>query len=248
MKLVQLPMITGAVPLERLTAAQVRELQTALNALGYAAGAADGILGANTRAAFASFKDTIGSKDPDQVGPASIASLQKALDDATAGAGGGTGAVPPQAVAIVKHYEGLQLTAYNDGIGVWTIGYGTTRYPNGQPVRRGDTITQAQADAYFVADLTRFTQTIASSIPVWNVLNANQRAALISFAYNSGPGFFGASGYETITATLRQRRFADVPKALLLYSNPGDPSVHEGLVARRQAEGLLWQGKGPYAR
>jgi GH24 family phage-related lysozyme (muramidase) len=246
MKLVQLPMIAGALPLERLTAAQIRELQTALNALGYAAGAADGILGANTRAAFASFKDTIGSKDPDQVGPASIASLQKALDAATAD--GGAGGVPPQAVAIVKHYEGLQLTAYDDGVGVWTIGYGTTRYPNGQPVRPGDTITQAQADAYFVADLTRFTKTIASAIPVWNLLDANQRAALISFAYNLGAGFFGASGFETITAALQQRRFADVPNALLLYSNPGDPNVHAGLLARRQAEGLLWQGKGPYAR
>ncbi|HTD33981.1 MAG TPA: glycoside hydrolase family protein [Candidatus Elarobacter sp.] len=245
MKLVQLPMISGAVPLERLTAAQLRELQTALNALGYAAGAADGILGANTRAAFASFKDAIGSKDPDQVGPASIASLQKALDAATAGGGG---AVPPQAVAIVKHYEGLRLTAYDDGVGVWTIGYGTTRYPNGQPVRAGDTISQAQADAYFVADLTSFTKTIAASIPVWDVLNGNQRAALISFAYNLGAGFYGASGFETISAALRDRRFADVPNALLLYSNPGDPAVHAGLLARRQAEGLLWQGKGPYAR
>jgi GH24 family phage-related lysozyme (muramidase) len=246
MKLVQLPPIRGATPLERLTAAQLLELQNALNALGYAAGTADGVLGANTRAAFASFKDSIASKGPDEIGPASIAALQKALD--AAGSGGGPGGVPPQAVAIVKHYEGLRLTAYDDGVGVWTIGYGTTRYANGQPVRPGDSITQAQADACFVNDLTRFTKTIAAAIPVWNLLNGNQRAALISFAYNVGAGFFGASGFETITAALGQKRFADVPAALLLYSNPGDPNVHAGLLARRQAEGRLWQGQGPYAR
>jgi GH24 family phage-related lysozyme (muramidase) len=246
MKLVQLPLIYGATPLEKLTAAQVRELQTALNALGSDAGAADGILGPKTRAAWASFKQSTASGALNEIGPASVASLQKALDAASAP--GGAGAVPPQAVAIVKNYEGLRLTAYDDGVGVWTIGYGTTRYPNGQPVRPGETITQAQADAYFIDDLTRFTKTIAAAIPAWNVLDANQRAALISFAYNVGAGFYGASGFETISAALRDRRFADVPKALLLYSNPGDPAVYAGLLARRQAEGLLWQGKGPYAR
>ncbi|HEX3466102.1 MAG TPA: glycoside hydrolase family protein [Candidatus Elarobacter sp.] len=245
MKLVQLPLINGGTPLMALTAAQVRELQTALSALGYSPGAADGILGPNTSAAWASFKQSTGSGDPDQIGPASIAALQKALD--AAASGGGANGVPPQAVAIVKHYEGLRLAAYDDGVGVWTIGYGTTRYPNGQPVRPGDTITQAQADQYFVADLTRFTATIAAAIPVWSALNANQRSALISFAYNLGAGFYGASGFETITRTLAQRRFADVPQALLLYSNPGDPNVHAGLLARRQAEGQLWQGQGPYA-
>jgi GH24 family phage-related lysozyme (muramidase) len=246
MKLVQLPLIHGATPLEKLTAAQVRELQTALNALGSGAGAADGILGPATRAAWASFKKSIASGGPDEIGPASVAALQKALDAASAP--GGAGAVPPQAVAIVKNYEGLRLTAYDDGVGVCTIGYGTTRYPDGRPVRPGDTITQAQADAYFIDDLTRFMKTIAAAIPVWSLLNANQRSALISFAYNLGAGFYGASGFETISAALRERRFADVPKALLLYSNPGDPSVHAGLLARRQAEGQLWQGKGPYAR
>ncbi|HEY0394160.1 MAG TPA: glycoside hydrolase family protein [Candidatus Elarobacter sp.] len=246
MKLVQLALIHGAARLEDLTPAQVRELQNALNAAGFSAGGADGMLGPNTRAAFAAFKQSIASGDPDQIGPASVAALQKALD--TPQPAGGSADVPPQALAIIENFEGLRLQSYNDGVGVWTIGYGTTRYPNGQPVQPGQTITQAQANAYFANDLANFAKTVAASIPFWSTMNGNMRAALLSFAYNLGAAFYGSDGFETISAALRDHRWNDVPQAMLLYSDPGDPNVHAGLLARRQAEGQLFQGKGPYAR
>ena len=51
---------------------------------------------------------------------------------------------------IIKTFEGLRLTAYRDVAGVWTIGYGSTRYHDGKRVRRGDKLlNEMQADALF---------------------------------------------------------------------------------------------------
>ena len=244
MKLAQLTAIAGATPLERLSKPQLTELQTALQSLGYPMSAVDGILGPQTRAAWAQFKSHIASGDPDSIGPGSVQSLQQRLD--AAAQPGAPSGVPRQAVAIVKNYEGLRLAAYDDGVGVWTIGYGTTRYPNGAAVRPGDTATQAQAEQYLQNDIGGYAKQLARTVPFWTQMNDNQRAALISFAYNLGPAFYGTSGFETISAALRERRWSDVPAALLLYSNPGS-NVYAGLLARRKAEGELWQGRGKYA-
>jgi GH24 family phage-related lysozyme (muramidase) len=240
-KLVQLPTITGPTPLDRLSKPQLTELQTALGTLGYAVGGADGLLGPSTRSAWAAFKADISLGEPDSIGPGSVTTLQRQLDDVAQ-----TGSVPRAAVRIVKNYEGLRLQAYDDGVGVWTIGYGTTRYPNGAPVKPGDSITEPQAETYLQNDISGYAKQLVSTIPYWNQMNANQWSALISFAYNLGPAFYGASGFNTISAVLSEKRWSDLPAALELYSMPGT-NVHAGLLARRKAEGQLWLGKGPYA-
>jgi lysozyme len=241
MKLVQLPTITGPTPLERLSKPQLTELQKALEALGYEVSGADGVLGPSTRSAWAAFKADISQGEPDTIGPGSVSALQKQLD-----AGAQAGGVPRAAVRIVKNYEGLRLQAYDDGVGVWTIGYGTTRYPNGQAVKPGDSCTEQQAESYLQNDIGGYAKTLASTVPYWNQMNSNQRSALISFAYNLGPAFYGNSGFNTISGVLRDKRWSDVPAALELYSMPGT-NVYAGLLARRKAEGQLWLGKGPYA-
>ena len=242
MKLDQLSALTGATRIQDLTRPQIVELQTALTQLGYPVNGIDGLAGPGTLGAWATFKTAISSGDPDSIGPGSVQTLQQRLDAPPPASGN----VPPAAIKIVKNYEGLRLNAYDDGVGVWTIGYGTTRYPNGQPVQRGDTISNADAERYLANDIGGYAKQLASSVPYWNAMNGNQRSALISFAYNLGPGFYGSSGFETISAALRDRRWTDVPGAMLLYSMPGT-NVHAGLLARRQAEGQLWQGNGPYA-
>ena len=56
-------------------------------------------------------------------------------------------------VDIICDFEGKRLVAYDDGVGVWTIGFGTTIYPNGIKVKKGDTCTEAQAKEYMAHDL-----------------------------------------------------------------------------------------------
>ena len=67
----------------------------------------------------------------------------------------------------------------------------------------------------------------------------HQQCALISFAYNLGSSFYAAKGFETISKRLREKDWAGVPDALLLYRNSGT-NVEAGLKRRRIAEGDLW--------
>lgn len=172
--------------------------------------------------------------------------------DWSAIAGNGNGAdsasVPTQAVKIVAQFEGFVPHVYNDGVGVATIGYGTTAYPNGLPVRFGDPeIDQATAQQYLAHDLESTLNDLAASIPNWSQMNSNQISALISFGYNLGAYFYGDPGFASITTVLGNRDWSDVPKTLLLYSDPGDPNVHPGLLRRRTAEGELFENKGQFA-
>ena len=143
------------------------------------------------------------------------------------------------ALALIKQFEGCYLKAYNDGVGVCTIGWGTTRYPDGRSISYGDVITQAQADQYLANEVQYTYDTLAKTIPYWNEMNANQRGALTSFAYNLGAHFYNAGGFGTISRALTDKAWDKVPGALFLYRNPGS-SVEAGLKRRRLEEGKVW--------
>lgn len=148
---------------------------------------------------------------------------------------------PPAWKPIISEFEGFSGDAYWDSKGkVWTIGKGSTTHPDGRPVRRGDSITKEQADEYMQHFVdTKITPRL-QKIPTWEKMNPNQQAALTSFAYNVGPGFYGREGFETITRALKtEQGLASVPSALSLY-NKSDGQTLEGLKRRRKAEGALW--------
>jgi len=85
------------------------------------------------------------------------------------------------AVEQLKIDEGCRLTAYQDTVGVWTIGYGHTG-----GVKKGDKITQKDADDLLLAD-TLQAAVDASSLPVaFDGLNAVRQAVLINMSFNLG--------------------------------------------------------------
>ena len=146
------------------------------------------------------------------------------------------------ALKLVKEFEGCKLQAYPDPLSggePWTIGVGCTRYPDGSPVRPGDVITEVEADQMLRLEIDRTAAALAKRIPHWGEMSANQKSALISFAFNLGSNFFGASGFGTITRVLHDKQWDQVPNAMLLYRNPGS-NVEAGLKRRRLAEGDLW--------
>lgn len=151
------------------------------------------------------------------------------------------------AQGLIKEFEGCHLSAYPDplsGGDPWTIGYGTTRYAGGNPVKRGDKITVIEADMMLSREIDRIADKLRTSVPGWKEMTDEQKSALVSFAYNLGSGFYGAAGFETISRCLREKDWAGVPSALELYRNPGT-NVEAGLLRRRKAEGKLWSTNLP---
>lgn len=151
------------------------------------------------------------------------------------------------AFKLIKEFEGCHLTAYPDplsGAEPYTIGYGTTRYPGGRPVNRGDKITVIEADMFMRTEVDQIATRLAGSVPFWSEMTDGQQSALISFSYNLGSGFYGSAGFETISKRLRERDWNAVPAAFELYRNPGT-NVEAGLLRRRRAEGDVWRSGLP---
>ena len=142
--------------------------------------------------------------------------------------------VSPSGVDLICNFEGLRLKAYDDGVGVWTIGFGTTKYPNGIRVKKGDTCTLDQAKAYMQNDLKSFEQTVNNTVKV--PLNQNQFDALVSLAYNIGSTAFKNS---TLVKRLNEGNYNTAANQFNVWVNAGGKRM-QGLVNRRAAERTLF--------
>lgn len=150
----------------------------------------------------------------------------------------------PLAVAVMHHFEGVRLQAYLCPAHVWTIGWGNTRYENGQRVRRGDVVTRARADELFLHKLrTEFEPAVMRAIgggPGNNRVPTTpaQFGAMVSLAYNIGAGAFARSRVAKL------HRLGDHEGAAKAFGNwtRGGGRVLPGLVRRRNVERLLYEG------
>ena len=95
-------------------------------------------------------------------------------------------------IDLIKRWEGFRAKPYICPAGVPTIGYGTTRYPNGRRVTMNDAvITEQKAEEYLMKDVVRFEQAVRARLTV--VLNENRFSAMVSLCYNIGSAAFGRS-------------------------------------------------------
>ncbi|XQQ05069.1 MAG: lysozyme [Leptolyngbya sp. IPPAS B-1204] len=133
---------------------------------------------------------------------------------------------------LLKSFEGLRLQAYQDSVGVWTIGYGTT-----SGVRPGMVITEAQAEALLRRDLDRFERAVSDLVKV--PLSDDQFSALVSFTYNVGEGALASS---TLLRLLNQRNYQGAADQLLRWDKAGGSTL-PGLTRRRKAERALFLGQ-----
>lgn len=133
--------------------------------------------------------------------------------------------------SLIKSFESCRLTAYRDGNGILTIGWGHT----GPDVYEGLVWTQEQADWQFSLDIISRAST-AVNIYVHQPVSDNQFAALCSLCYNIGMGDFHSS---TALKCINSGDFAAVPGAIGLW-NKVRGQISPGLVRRRAAEVELW--------
>jgi lysozyme len=133
-------------------------------------------------------------------------------------------------LSLTKKFEGLELRAYADQGGVWTIGYGHT----GPGVFAGLTITQQQADVFLQSD-------VAGSVACVNKLVTHAIAqcqfdALVDFTFNLGCASLANS---TLLRAVNAGDFAGAASQFLRWDHLGG-RVIPGLLARRQAEAEMF--------
>lgn len=139
------------------------------------------------------------------------------------------------AIDLIKEFEGLRLLAYQDSVGVWTIGYGTTAAAGvGITPKMGMRITQAQAEEYLRLAVEKFADKIRPAVTM--PVTENEFGAMVSLAYNIGPGAFTGS------TLLRRFNSGDTKAAAdqFLVWNKAGGKVLAGLTRRRQAERTLF--------
>lgn len=143
---------------------------------------------------------------------------------------------------LIEQREGVELTAYKDSVGIWTIGVGHTSAAGAPKVAAGMKITAAQASEILSRDLATFEAAVSSAVKV--PLNQNEFDALVSFAFNVGTGAFkGSTLLKRLNAGDRQA----ASDQFLVWNKitiNGKKQVLKGLTIRREAERLASSAGG----
>tara|TARA_R100001129_G_C5279875_1_gene236572 strand:+ start:101 stop:544 length:444 start_codon:yes stop_codon:yes gene_type:complete len=137
-----------------------------------------------------------------------------------------------EGISLIKKFEGCKLEAYYDAVDVLTIAYGRTK-----GVKAGDTCTQEQADAWLEEELNEYGGYVNDAVEV--DLEQNQFDALVAWTYNLGPTNLNKS---SMLVEINNKNWDEVPHQIKRWNKAGG-QVLQGLVRRREAEALLFEGK-----
>ena len=125
-------------------------------------------------------------------------------------------------IQAIKKFEGVSLSAYQDSKGVWTIGYGHTK-----DVKKGDRITQYQAEQFLREDLQQF-EAIANKVK--RIATQGKFDAILDFIYNCGPDNFESSTLKKYIEC--GKATWEIQEQFLKWVNSGGRKLG-GLVTRR---------------
>ena len=131
---------------------------------------------------------------------------------------------------LIKKFEGCETTAYQDSVGVWTIGFGHTK-----GVEEGQTCSIEDAESMLADEMDEYEGYINDMVKV--DLQQHEFDALVAWVYNLGPTNLGES---TMLKVLNGGQFDRVPDEMNRWTRAGG-EILEGLVRRRQAESLMFQ-------
>ena len=135
-------------------------------------------------------------------------------------------------IELLKHFEGCELKAYQDSVGVWTIGYGHTK-----GIYEGLEITQSEAKKMLIDELPEYEGYITDKVVP--MLQQHEFDALVCWVYNLGPTNLSSS---TMLKKLNAGEFKEVPFQMKRWDKAGGQPLL-GLTRRRNAEALLFKGE-----
>ena len=140
--------------------------------------------------------------------------------------------ISSEGIALIKKFEGCELKAYRCAANVLTIGYGHTK-----DVTEDMEITQEEAENMLIHELMDYCNYVDMYVEV--PLEQHQFDSLVSWTYNLGPTNLKSS---TLLKVLNDKDYEGVPAQIKRW-NKSAGVVSDGLIRRREAESLLWQGK-----
>jgi len=138
----------------------------------------------------------------------------------------------PEGIALIKKFEGCRLTAYQDSVGVWTIGYGSTK-----DIKKGMRISLHMAEDFLVKDLEEAEDAVKRYVAP--TLTQNEFDALVSFTFNLGGGALRTS---TLLNKLNGHDRQGAADEFTRWVYAGKKKL-SGLVRRRNAERAMFLGE-----
>jgi GH24 family phage-related lysozyme (muramidase) len=168
--------------------------------------------------------------------------------------------VPDEALELIKSFEGIpdgdpdtvNIDAYIDPVGIWTIGWGHAIAHQGGWLRGAENkavarslypggITKVQAETLLRGDLLDSARDVLRLVKVG--LDDGQFGALVSFAFNLGAGNLGQS---TLCRMLNSGDYGGAADQFLRWNMGTINGVKKplaGLTRRRGAERALFLGE-----
>jgi GH24 family phage-related lysozyme (muramidase) len=138
-------------------------------------------------------------------------------------------------IQLIKHFEGFSAKPYLCPAGVATIGYGSTRDPDGKAITMSHrTITETEAVNLMRATLVTYENAVNRYVKV--PINQNQFDALVDFAYNAGAKNLLTS---TLLKKLNAGNYEGASEEFGKWIYAGRTKLN-GLVRRREAERQLF--------
>lgn len=142
---------------------------------------------------------------------------------------------------LIKQFEGFRSAPYRDAVGVWTVGFGNTYYPDGRKVSGSDkSLTIGEASQLKLdiinKDFAPAVNTLLADEIKAGKVNQNMFDALVSLSYNIGTGALSRS---SVIRHLKQGNKQKAADAFLLWVKAGGRTLN-GLVRRREAERKLF--------
>ena len=153
--------------------------------------------------------------------------------------------ISQEGIALIKKFEGCPKNSKGDAVSYRcaankkTIGFGSLKLIDGSPVEDDMTITMQEAEELLAHELKEYEGYIHEMVEC--NLTQNQFDAMVSWVFNLGPTNLKNSSLLKILNSTHVD-WADIPHQIQRW-NKVNGKVNEGLVRRREAEALLFEGK-----